>query len=286
MSRDAAVSSSNRIASRRSLRGEEAYVYGLKARAARHHCLGYGTFSVEVDRVEEIRRRYSRERTPVSLLPFCVKAVALAVARNPEANAILFRSLLGFKIASFERVDVNLPITRILDGRRISFVGTIRDAASKSLAAIQEELTAYRRGPPGDSFAIQRILGFARMPLWLARFVHWRMTWSPDFYIRSVGTCALTYLEGSGYERFFPIAPTSVAFGIGAVSSEAVVRGGQIVSRRLMKCTLMIDNFVVSGPVALRLAQDFKELLESPAFAEAELAGAPLSRSLVAGGVP
>ena len=269
------MESPNPISDDRTLRGEEAYVYGLKARAQRHHCLGYGTFSVELERLEHLRKRYAREHTPITLLPLYVKAVALALERNPEANAILFKKPLGFRIARFERVDVNLPITRVLDGRRVTFVGTIRGAAGRSLGEIQREIVAYQKGPPEESLAIRRILRFSRMPFWLARWVHWRMTWSPVFYIRNVGSCALTTLDGGGYERLFPIAPTSVAFGIGTAERKAVVRGDEIVIRRVLRCTLMVDNFVVSGLTAARLVRDFKESLETGSCFDAELAAEP-----------
>jgi pyruvate/2-oxoglutarate dehydrogenase complex dihydrolipoamide acyltransferase (E2) component len=271
----------NPIASQRTLRGEEAYVYGLKARARDHHCLGYGTFSVDLERPEQVRRRYSREKAPITMLPLYVKATAIALERNPEANAILFKKPFGFRIVRFERVDVNLPITRVISGRRISFVGTIRDAASKSLAEIQREIALYQKGPWEESFAIRRILRFARMPFWLARLVHWRMTWSPGFYIRNVGSCAITYLEGGEYERFYPIAPTSLAIGIGAAVREPVVRSGEIVTRRILKCVLMVDNFVISGPTGADLIRSFKGLLESAEFAAAELG--PARPSLAAG---
>ena len=265
----------NRILDERPLRGEEAYVYGLKARAQRHHCLGYGTFHVEVDHLADLRKRYARERAPITSLPLYVKAVALTLARNPEANAVLFKKPFSLRIARFERVDVNLPITRLVDGRRITFVGTIRDAAFRSLEEIQREITFYQKGPPEESFAIRRLLRFSRMPLWMARLVHRRMTRSPAFYIRNVGSCALTYLEGGGYERLFPIAPTSVAFGIGTAAREAVVRGDEIVIRRRLRCTLMVDNFVISGLTAARLVRDFKDQLESGAFVIQELAENP-----------
>jgi pyruvate/2-oxoglutarate dehydrogenase complex dihydrolipoamide acyltransferase (E2) component len=261
----------NRILRRQTVRGEQAYIYGLKARAQKHHCLGYGTFAVELENVETLRKEYSRRVRPITYLPIYVKATALAVQHNPEANAILFRKWFGLRIVQFEQVDVNLPITRQVGGRWITFIATIRNAAGKSLADIQDELTAYQRSPPLENFAIRRFLRFDRMPLWLARFVHWRMTRSPESYIRNVGTCGLTLVEGGDWgEHFFPIAPTSVVFGIGAARREPVVRGHAVAISRVLKCTLMADNYVISGLVGARLAKEFKELLEEGAFIRAE----------------
>ena len=261
----------NRIVHRQTVRGEQAYVYGLKARAQQHHCLGYGTFCVDLENLEALRKEYSRRVRPITYLPLYVKATALAVQHHPEANAILFRKWFGLRIVQFEQVDVNLPITRQVGGQWITFIATVRNAAAKSLADIQEELTAYQRSPPEESFAIRRLLRFARMPLWLAQLVHRRMTRSPEFYIRNVGTCGLTLVEGGDwFEHFFPIAPTSVVFGIGAARREPVVRGDAVVIRRVLRCTLMADNYVVSGLLGARLAKEFKELLEEGAFIRAE----------------
>jgi pyruvate/2-oxoglutarate dehydrogenase complex dihydrolipoamide acyltransferase (E2) component len=261
----------NQISEQEIVRGERAYLYAFKARAQRHHCLGYGTFSVDLDAVERWRKRYSRGVSPITYVPLYVKATALAVGRNPEANAILFRRLFGLRIVRFDRVDVNLPVTRKIDGCWTTFIGTIRDAASKTLAQIQAELVEYERCPPEKSFAIRRLQRFARMPLWLAQLVHWRMTWSPEFYIRNVGTCGLTLAEGEGHEYGFPIAPTSVVFGLGGACREPVVRGEEIVVGRVLKCSLMVDNFVISGLTGARLIRDFKELLESGSFVDEEL---------------
>jgi pyruvate/2-oxoglutarate dehydrogenase complex dihydrolipoamide acyltransferase (E2) component len=268
------------IASVRPLRGEEAFVYGFKERAQRNHCLAYGTFSAEMDQLESLRKQYSRTITPITNVALYVKAMALAVQQNPQGNAILFRGWFGPRIVQFRHVDVNLPITRKLGDRSITFIGTVRSAPAKSLSVIQRELTQYQRCRPEESHSIRRVLWFDGKPLWLARLVHHWMGRSPGFYIKNVGTCGLTL--GSGHhEHSFPIAPTSAVFGLGGTAREPVVRGEVIAIARIMKCSLMIDNFVVPGLVAERLMHDFKALLESGSFVEEELRAAR-SRQAVA----
>jgi pyruvate/2-oxoglutarate dehydrogenase complex dihydrolipoamide acyltransferase (E2) component len=290
--------------------------------------MAYGTFSVAMDRLETARRRYSREVRPITYLPIYLKAVALAVARHPEANAILFRKPFGYRVVQFERVDVSLPITRKIGDRWVTFIGTVRDAPAKSLAVIQKEISAYQRCPPEGAegtgrraldggvfppssadpgFAIRRFQRLARMPFWLTQLVHRRLTRDPEFFGRTVGTCGLTLLEGDWGEHLFPVAPSSVVFGLGAARREPVVRGGreagpparlgavatatgrpprdltgegftpsawgpgEIVIRRMLKCCLMIDNYVVPGLTGARLAREFQELLESGSVVTREL---------------
>lgn len=265
------MEATNRVCWSQPLRGEPAYIYCLKARAKRHHCLGYGTFSVDIDSVERYRKEYSRRVRPITYVPIYVKATALAIQRNPEANTILFKRLFGLRTVQFENIDVNLPVTRLMVGRPVTFIGTVRDAAAKSLADIQEELIRYQKGSPNDSFAMRRFQSLARMPLWKLRLIHWGMTRSTRFLIRNVGTCGVTFVEGDSGEHMFPIAPMSAVFGIGGACSEPVVRGDVIGVARVLKCTLMVDNYVISGLTGAKLAKDFKDLLESGSFVTGEL---------------
>jgi pyruvate/2-oxoglutarate dehydrogenase complex dihydrolipoamide acyltransferase (E2) component len=253
--------------------GEQAAVYCLKARAQRHHCLGYGTFSVDHDSLEHYRKEYSRKISPITYMPMYVKATALAIKLNPEANAMLFKKLLGLRIVQFENIDVNLPITRMIGDRPATFIATVRNAAAKSLAEIQDELVNYQKCDPDRSFAIRRFQRFARMPLWQIRLVQWRMTRNPDFYIRNIGTCGVTFLEGDWGEHMFPIAPMGAVFGIGGTHSEPVIRDHTITVRRQVKGTLMVDNYIIPGLTASRLVKDFKELLERGSFVIDELKG-------------
>lgn len=262
----------NRILQDETVRGEAAYIYAFKARARDHHCLGYGTFTVDVGPLERLRKEYSRRVRPLTYLPLYLKATALAVQAHPDANSILFRKPFGGRrIVRFERVDVNLPITRRVRGRWFTFIGTVRDVPNKSLAQIQDEIAFFQRCPPEESFHIQRMLRFSRMPLWMAQWVHARMTRDPDFYVRNVGTCGLTLAYGDGHDHGFPIAPTSAVFGIGGVHREPVVRGDEIRIARVLKASLMVDNFVVSGLVGAALIRDFKAHLETGDFIREEL---------------
>ena len=106
----------NRICESRSVQGLDAYMYAFKARAQRHHCLGYGTASLDVEALLRLHKQYCHSIRPITFTTLYVKATALALARNPEANAVLFRKPLGYRVVRFEQVDVNLPITRKLAG--------------------------------------------------------------------------------------------------------------------------------------------------------------------------
>lgn len=261
-----------RIEHTRSLKGVEAYIWAFKRRARNHHCIGYGTFHVDAEHVSGLRKRYSREVKSITMLAILVKAAAIAVERNPEANSILFKRIIGYRIVRFDRADVNVPVTRAIDGKPLTFLVTIRGPAHKRLAAIQDEITNAMRSPVESLPQIQRLQRLDRLPLWIIRLFHWAMTMSPSLYLKTAGTCGLTTLAASWGDHFFPIGPTSAVFSTAGVRSEPVVREGRIAIRPRMGVCLAVDNYVVQGTAGNQLSLDFKELIESGSFVSEELA--------------
>lgn len=254
----------------------ETYMYGLKARAHLHHCLGNGVFPVELTRLATMRKRYSREVQPVTLTPFFIKAVALSVRAVPAVNRILFRRFpFGKRMVRFHVVDVNVPITRTVDGERLTFIGTIRGADELEISEIQDQLAQMQRGAPEESPYIQKLRKLKAAPPVLASIYHWLMTRSPAFYLKNAGTCGITTLEGMSSGHFFPIGPTTAVFGLGGMGDQVIARDGAPVVRRVLSVALALDNYVVAGPDGLLLARTFQELVESCSFVERELADRP-----------
>jgi|GEM_PF-5990232 len=77
------------------LRGETAYIYALKRRAQRHHCMGYGAFTVDLTGMEQWRREYSRSVAPITDVPLLVKATALAISATRRPTPSSFANCLA-----------------------------------------------------------------------------------------------------------------------------------------------------------------------------------------------
>jgi pyruvate/2-oxoglutarate dehydrogenase complex dihydrolipoamide acyltransferase (E2) component len=262
----------NSIAQSTPVSGLAAYAHGLKQRAQRHHCVGYGVFRVNVEEMARLRHEYARRIRPITNLPILVKATALAVAQIPTANSILFKSWLGHRIVRFADVDVNVPITRPVGGEPLTFLVIVRRADRKSLAEIQDQLEHALEAPPEQVPEIGRITRAAAFPRLGWRLYHWLMTRSPSFYVKNGGTCALTVMNESWGDHFFPIGPTTCVFSVGGPRSEAVVEDREVVVRRLVHVCLGVDNYVMTGPQAAAVARAFQVLLQEPEFIRAELA--------------
>ena len=105
----------------------------------------------------------------------------------------------------------------------------------------------------------------------MASWLHWRMTWSPSIYIRNVGTCGVTLPDNGKIRANLPDRADECCLWHRRAVREPVVRGDEIVIGRILKCTLMVDNFVISGLTGGKLAQAFKEALETGAVIRQEL---------------
>jgi pyruvate/2-oxoglutarate dehydrogenase complex dihydrolipoamide acyltransferase (E2) component len=214
----------------------------------------------------------------VTLMPFFIKAVALAVKATPEVNRILFRRFpLGKRIVRFDVVDVNVPVTREVDGEMVTFIGTIRGADKLTVGQIQDELEKLQRGAPDQSPSIEKYRRLKRSPPIVASIFHWLMTRSPAFYLKNAGTCSLSTLDGMRGDHFFSVGPTTSLFCIGGIGDEVVARDGAPVVRRMLKAALALDNYVVSGLDGVVLARTFQELVESCSFIDEELAAKALA---------
>jgi len=265
------AANANAIASSTTLSGLTAYAHGLKQRAQRHHCIGYGVFRVDVEPLARARREYSRRVRPITTLPILVKAAALAVAQVPQANSILFKRWFGHRVVRFRDVDVNVPITRPVGGVPLTFLVIVRRADRKTLSEIQGELEHALKSPPEEVPEIGRIAKAGRLPRLGWRIYHWLMTRSPTFYVRNGGTCGLTMMNEPWGDQFFPIGPTTCVFSVGGTREEAVVRSGTISVQRMAHVCLGADNYVLTGPQAAAVARAFQTLLQEPHFIEEEL---------------
>jgi len=269
------VATDNSIAQSAPVSGLAAYAHGLKQRAQRHHCVGYGVFRVNVEEMTRLRREYSRRVKPITSLPILVKATALAVAQVPQANTILFKSWFGHRMVRFTDVDVNVPVTRSIDGELLTFLVIVRKANRKTLGEIQDQLKHVLESPPDQVAEITRLTTAARFPRLGWWLYHWLMTRSPAFYVKNGGTCALTVMNESWGDHFFPIGPTTCVFSVSGPRPEAVVEDNEIVVRRMVHVCLGADNYVMSGPQAAAVARAFQALLQEPKFIQEELGAQP-----------
>lgn len=191
----------------------------------------YLTVDVEMNEAMRIRDEAKAIESKVSVNDIVVKAVAVAVRRQPKMNV----SLQGDRILQFQNVDVGVAVA--LEEGLITPV--IRDADQKGLAAISAETRDLAER------ARKRAL-------------------KPEEY--SGGSITVSNLGMYGIDQFVAVInpPQAAILAVGSVADRPVVRDGQLVVRKMMTATLSGDHRVIDGAVGAEYLRELKMLLEHP----------------------
>jgi 2-oxoisovalerate dehydrogenase E2 component (dihydrolipoyl transacylase) len=193
---------------------------------------------LDVTALEELRghlnARHGADRPRLTLLPFLIRALVRAVPRFPQVNA-LFDDEAGIMrrhaavhvgIATQTPQGLMVPVVRSAEG-----LGLWEVASEISrLAAAAREGKATRDGLSGSTITITSLGPIGGI----------------------VTTPVINY-------------PEVAIVGVNRIVERPVVRGGQIVVRKMMNLSSSFDHRVVDGWDAAQFVQELKALLEQPA---------------------
>ena len=194
----------------------------------------YLTVDCEIDRLLAMRKELnSRDGADynISVNDFVIRAVALSLLKNPEANA----SWLEEGMIRHSSVDVSVAVA--MEGGLITPI--IRNADHKGLAMISAEM--------------KDLAGRAREGKLL-----------PEEY--QGGTFSISNLGMYGIREFSAIInpPQSAILAVGAGEPRPVVKDGALSVANMMSCTLSCDHRVVDGKLGAELLGTLKNLIEEP----------------------
>lgn len=169
--------------------------------------------------------------TKISYNDIVMKAVALALRENPQANS----SFMGDKIVQHGRVDVSVAVA--VDEGLITPV--IRNTDQKTIVEISSETKELaKRAREGKL--------------------------KPEEFTN--GTFTVSNLGMYDVENFAAIInpPEGAILAVGTIVEKPVVENGQIVVGHTMKVTMSCDHRVVDGAIGAQFLQSFKRLMENP----------------------
>jgi pyruvate dehydrogenase E2 component (dihydrolipoamide acetyltransferase) len=161
-----------------------------------------------------------------------VKASALALREFSKANG----SYRDGKLQLFSRVNVGVAVA----AEDSLVVPTVFDADQKALGEIARETRALAEHVRDGSITPPELGG---------------------------GTFTVSNLGMFGIRDFVAIInpPQAAILAVGALEPRAVVRGGDVVVRRILTLTLVCDHRILSGAEAARFFARIAELLQAPA---------------------
>tara|TARA_Y100001960_G_scaffold331553_1_gene428896 strand:- start:537 stop:1823 length:1287 start_codon:yes stop_codon:yes gene_type:complete len=194
----------------------------------------YLTVDCEIDRLLAMRKELNdRDGADykISVNDFVIRAVALALKKNREANASWSEE--GMIVQNSVDVSVAVAIETGL------ITPIIRNADNKGLAMISIEM--------------KDLASRARQGKLM-----------PEEY--QGGTFSISNLGMYGIREFSAIInpPQSAILAVGTGEQRPVVKDGALNVATIMSCTLSCDHRVVDGVLGAQLLGDFKSLLEEP----------------------
>jgi pyruvate dehydrogenase E2 component (dihydrolipoamide acetyltransferase) len=200
----------------------------------------YLTLDVELDALLALREQVNagapkdKDGKPafkLSVNDFVIKAMALALQRVPNANAVWAED----RVLKFKHSDVGVAVA--IEGGL--FTPVIRKAETKTLSAISAEM--------------KDLAGRAR-----------NRRLKPEEY--QGGTTAVSNLGMFGIKNFQAVInpPHATILAVGAGEQRVVVKAGAPAVVNAMTVTLSVDHRVVDGALGAEVLQAFKGLMESP----------------------
>ncbi len=192
------------------------------------------TIDLEIDRLLSARKAMNEStegRVKVSVNDMLIKACALALMEEPDANA----SFTDNGIARHKGAHVSVAVA--IEGGLITPV--VRDAHKKGLAQIAAEMKDLATRARERKLKPQEYMG---------------------------GTFSISNLGMFGIKSFASIInpPEGMILSVGAGTQRPVVRNGELAVATVMSVTLTCDHRVVDGATGARWLEHFRQFVETP----------------------
>jgi len=197
----------------------------------------YLTVELEIDALLAARQAINtvaeaKRGVKVSVNDMVIKACAKALRDHPECNA----SWTEEEMIQYGAVDISVAVAT----DRGLITPIVRDADGKGLADIALAMKDLAARARTGRLKLEEFQG---------------------------GSFTISNLGMFGVKEFAGIInpPQSMILAVGAGEERAVARGGQIVVRTMMSCTLSVDHRVVDGAMGAQFLQTLRAYIERPA---------------------
>ncbi len=191
---------------------------------------------IQLDALLKFRSQLNKQLEPrgvkLSVNDFIIKACALALQQEPEANAVW----AGDRTLKFERSDVAVAVA--IEGGL--FTPVLKDAEMKSLSALSAEMKDLAARARDRKLAPHEYVG---------------------------GSFAISNLGMFGIDNFDAIInpPHAAILAVGAgVKKPIVGADGELTVGTVMSTTLSVDHRVIDGALGANLLNAIKDNLENP----------------------
>lgn len=239
----------------------------------------YGTMEVRMDKAMDYLARFRKATgRRVTVTHLVAKAMAAALARMPDANAILRFN----KIYLRKQIGVFFQVAMDDEGEgKIDLSGaTLYDVEKKSVVEIIDEFEqkvrkVKKREDPaleGTRSALKKIpFSLMNPTLKLLSFLNYTLNLDlTPFGVPkdAFGSVMITNIGSIGLDQaFVPLVPYSrvpILIALGAVREQPVVENGQVVVGKVMKVNATFDHRFIDGLHAAIMSRVLHEHMDRP----------------------
>ena len=205
----------------------------------------------------------------LSFTGWIVKCVAQAASEHPIINAYKQGKK---KIVLFEDVDIPIPIEREINGDHIPMAYIVRQANTKSLEEISQEIrSAVKESVDSQTQVLgKKLTRIERLVLYspniIQKFIIWMVRRNGRFKKKYMGTIGVTAIGMKGHFPAWvvPLGGTvSALIVVGGITKKPGVINDKIQIRDYLHLTLTTDHDLIDGGPLVRFTERFIELIES-----------------------
>jgi pyruvate/2-oxoglutarate dehydrogenase complex dihydrolipoamide acyltransferase (E2) component len=222
--------------------------------------------------LESTREQYRlKGLAPPSYTALIIKAAALIMKRNPQAN----RAILGLpffkRLYQFQTEDISVAVEKNLPAFPGNpYAAPIRNSLDKSLADISDELQALANCDESNNEGYRdymRILKYVPRP-WSLLLIN-APYWFPKLWAQYRGcACWVNAPSKSGADLVMTTWPWPITFSFGFVKKRPIVVGNEVKVCLTMPIVMIFDRRIMGGGPAGRIFAQFKDILEGELIKE------------------
>lgn len=217
---------------------------GIRKKTAEHLGASWATIPLvtqydlaDITGFEEIRKRHAKQAgekaPPLTVTTLAVKIVAAALKAFPQFNVSIDMAAEEIIVKKYVHIGVAVDTDRGL------LVPVVRDADTKSLLQVSEEVATLAEKARGRKLSLEEMQG---------------------------GTFSISNLGGIGGTAFTPLvnAPEVAILGISRARMEPVFKDGQFSPRLLLPLSLSYDHRAIDGADGARFLRWVADVFEQP----------------------
>ena len=221
---------------------------------------------LDITKAQKEFRAHKEKGESISYTAFLIACFARAAEKYKyPINSIRYKKK---RYVTFDEVDVMTNIEREMDGVKKPVNYTVRNAHSKTLREIHDELLAARtvkkvKLTTGNKGGKKLVKMIPKLPRFIRKIIIHKIFTDPYLKKKFLGTIGVSSVGMFGKDInelgwMIHLTPHNVSLGVGSKEIKyEMTKEGKIIEREFMAVTLAMDHALIDGGPAARFFREF-----------------------------